>query len=314
MARAATARRAVTAGTSVARYIWTHPANSGQRPAAVLRVLRYHLTARLLGRRTIARLGDRSSLWVDLHRTAAAMVLYANPPDLPEMMAWRRVLGPGEIFIDVGANVGTYTIWAAELGADVIALEPAADAFALLQENLALNGYAARAIKAAAGAACGTARFTAGQGAANRLDPDGSVETDVVTVDSLVGDRVVAGLKVDVEGFELEVLRGCAEALTQQRIRLVQLEWNMASEAALGTDRRSVVELLAGYGYALYRPDAAGRLLPITDPGYGPDIFACPGRSQEPFIDVSYVGALPEMTPGLPADRNQQGHRTGESR
>jgi FkbM family methyltransferase len=277
-ARAGTARRALTAGTSVARYVWTHPANSGQRPAAVLRVLRYHANARLLGRRTIARLGDRSLLWVDLHRTAAAMVLYANPPDVPEMTAWRRALAPGEVFVDVGANVGTYTVWAAELGAEVIALEPGAEACALLRENLALNGYAARVIQAAAGAACGRARFTAGQGAGNRLDPDGPVETDVVTVDSLIGDRVVAGMKVDVEGFELEVLRGCAGALAQQRIRLMQLEWNMASQAALGTDRRPVAELLAGYGYGLYRPDDAGHLRPVADPGYGPDVFACPAR------------------------------------
>jgi len=43
-----------------------------------LRQLCYHATARLLGRQTIARLGDRSRLWVDLHRTAAAIVLHAN--------------------------------------------------------------------------------------------------------------------------------------------------------------------------------------------------------------------------------------------
>jgi FkbM family methyltransferase len=205
------------------------------------------------------------------------MVLYANPPDMPEMLAWRQVLEPGGLFVDVGANVGTYAVWAAELGAEVIALEPSADAFALLEENLALNGYAAWTIQAAAGAACGLAGFTAGQGTANRLDPAGPVKTVVVTVDSLIGDRTVAGMKVDVEGFELEVLRGCAGALAQQRIRLIQLEWNMASEAALGTDRRPVAELLAGYGYALYQPDAVGQLRPVADPGYGPDVFARPG-------------------------------------
>jgi FkbM family methyltransferase len=261
---------------SVLRYAWTHPANAGRRPAAVLRLLRYHARARLLGRRSIARLGDSSRLWVDLHRTAAAMVLYANPPDVPEMTAWRRVLRPGQVFVDVGANVGTYTLWAAELGAEVISLEPAADAFALLRENLALNGYAARAIQAAAGAACGTARFTAGQDAGNRLDPAGPVQTRVVTVDSLIGDRVVAGMKVDVEGHELDVLRGCAAALAGRRIRMIQLEWNMASQLALGTDRQPVADLLATHGYALYRPDSSGQLRPVTDPGYGADIFACP--------------------------------------
>lgn len=276
MARAATARRAVTAGTSVARYIWTHPANSGQRPAAVLRVLRYHLTARLLGRRTIARLGDRSSLWVDLHRTAAAMVLYANPPDLPEMLAWQRALATGGLFIDVGANVGTYAIWAAELGAEVIALEPAADTFSLLEENIALNGYPVSAVRAAAGDHCGWARFTSGLDAGNSLSRDGPAVTRLVTVDSLIGSRPVTGMKVDVEGFEIDVLRGAARALAEHRIGLIQIEWNEASTVAVGADRRPIAELLAGYGYRLYRPDATGHLIPVADPGFGADVFASP--------------------------------------
>ena len=65
--------------------------------------------------------------------------------------------------------MGTYTIWAAECGAEVIALEPAADTFDLLLENVALNGYEVAAIQAAAGDSCGTARFTAGLDTVNRL-------------------------------------------------------------------------------------------------------------------------------------------------
>jgi FkbM family methyltransferase len=239
-------------------------------------MVRYQAAARLLGRRAVAPLGDRSHVWVDLHYTAASMVLYANPPDWSEMTAWRRVLRPGDVFLDVGANIGTYTVWAAELGAEVIALEPSTDACARLEENLALNGYQARVICAAAGARPGTARFTTGQGSANRIDPDGATQTQVVTVDSLIGNRVAAGMKVDVEGFELDVLRGCAHALAEHRILTIQLEWNMASRSAFGTDRQPVADLLAGYGYELCRPDAKGQLRPVTDTGYGPDIFARP--------------------------------------
>ena len=176
-------------GAGVVRYIWAHPSNAGQRLRALLRAARYQAQARLLGRRAVARLGERSRLWVDPHRTAASMVLYANPPDLPEMLVWRRALRDGGLFVDVGANVGTYTIWAAEQGAEVIALEPAADTFGLLEENIALNGYRVTAVRAAAGDHCGSARFTAGLDAGNSLAPDGPVETDLVTVDSLIGDR-----------------------------------------------------------------------------------------------------------------------------
>src|ERR1700742_5327415 len=205
-------------------YFWQHPANSGQRYRALLRMAHYQATARLLRRRSVARLGDRSRIWVDLHRWGASKVLYANPPDLPEMLAWRRVLRDGGLFVDVGANVGTYTIWAAELGAEVIALEPAADTFSLLQENIALTGYPVTAVQAAAGDHCGTARFTAGLDAGNSLAPDGPAVTELVTLDSLIGGRTVAGLKIDVEGFELDVLRGAAQALAGQRIGLIQLE------------------------------------------------------------------------------------------
>jgi FkbM family methyltransferase len=267
---------AIASGTGVVTYVWRHPANSGQRVRALLRALRYQARGRLLRRRAVARLGERSRLWVDLHRTSASMVMYANPPDLPEMLVWRRELREGGLFIDVGANVGTYTLWAAELGAEVIALEPAEDTFGLLQENIALNGYQVTAVRAAAGDHCGTARFTSDLDAANCLAADGPVGANLMTIDSLVGDRHVTGMKVDVEGFEIDVLRGCARALGERRIGLIQLEWNEKSTAAVGAGRRPVAQLLTECGYRLYRPDPTGDLVPVADPGFGADVFARP--------------------------------------
>jgi hypothetical protein len=100
--------------------------------------------------------------------------------------------------------------------------------------------------------------------------------TELVTLDSLIGDRRVAGMKIDVEGFEIDVLRGAVRALAGRRIGLIQIEWNEMSALALGTDRRPVAELLAAHGYRLYRPDAACRLIPDTDQGFGADVFARP--------------------------------------
>jgi FkbM family methyltransferase len=274
-ALARTAAQCAT-GASVIRYIWEHPSNDGRRLRALQRAARYQFVARLLGHRAVAQLGERSRLWVDLHRTAASKVLYANPPDRPEMLAWRRVLHDGSLFIDVGANVGTYTLWAAEHGAEVIALEPAADTFALLQENIALNKYQVTARQAAAGDHCGTARFTAGLDAGNSLAADGPVLTELVTIDSLIGDRLVAGMKVDVEGFEVDVLRGAARALAEHRIGVIQIEWNHASLLAVGEDRRSIAILLADHGYRLFRPDPTGQLAPVSDPDFGADVFAVP--------------------------------------
>ena len=62
-------------------------------------------------------------------------------------------------------------------------------------ENVVLNGYSVKPIEAAAGAVCGTARFTSGRDCVNRLDPAGGVETMMVTIDSLINNRTVAGIK-----------------------------------------------------------------------------------------------------------------------
>ena len=192
------------------------------------------------------------------------------------MLTWRKFLRPGDLFVDVGANVGSYSIWAAELGAEVIALEPAEDTFALLEENVALNGYPIKAIRAAAGATQGSARFTHGQDCVNRLHPNGATETEVLTLDSIVGDRIVSGMKVDVEGFEIDVLRGCERALSEHRVRLLQLEWNGTSMQAVGTDRRPVARLLEEFGYGLYCADRSGGLSPLNDLRFRPDVFARP--------------------------------------
>jgi FkbM family methyltransferase len=270
--------KGVSDSVGILKFVWGHPANEGARARALVRAVRFQASGRLLGRRTLARLGQRSVVWADLHRTGASKVVYANPPDHPEMLVWQQVLQPGDVFVDVGANIGSYAIWAADLGAEVIALEPAEDTFGLLRENIALNDYSIKAIQAAAGAVCGTARFTIGQDTVNQMDPDGIAEAAMVTIDSVIEDRTVAGMKVDVEGFEIEVLLGCERALSEHRIRLIQLEWNRASQYAMGADRQPVADLLAAHGYSLFRPGSSGHLAPLADVSFGPDVFAQPCR------------------------------------
>ena len=204
-------------------------------------------------------------------------------------MVWRKYLRRGDIFIDVGANAGSYTIWAAELGAEVIALEPVKDTYDLLVENLKLNGYEAKTIQAAVGASSGVVRFTSGQDDQNHIDSSGDIEVEMVTIDLIIGAAEIAGMKIDVEGFEIDVLRGCVRSLREQRIGLMELEWNSTSERAVGTNRGPVAELLNECGYGLYRPDSSGNLVPITDHDFGDDVFACPtsGTNHMRVFEVS---------------------------
>lgn len=61
--------------------------------------------------------------------------------DEPETIEWLDMIGPDDLLWDIGANVGLYAIYAAKVtGCRVVAFEPEAQNFAILMENIALNG------------------------------------------------------------------------------------------------------------------------------------------------------------------------------
>jgi FkbM family methyltransferase len=224
-----------------------------------------------------------------LHDTAAAKSLYANPPDWNDMWAWRRILKPGDLFVDVGSNAGSYALWAADAGAEVIAVEPSRGMAAKLRANVTLNRFRITVRECALGPEPGRMWLTCDRGSTNHLLPGPAAAAEPVevdTLDNLLGDRYAAGVKIDVEGAELLVLAGARRALAAQRIGVLQLEWNAMSHYLLGESREAVAALLTGYGYQLLRPDHHG-LLRETDTSTAShlDVFAAaPGyvRQAEP--------------------------------
>lgn len=219
-------------------------------------------------------------MWAVLHHAASSKVAYANPPDWAEMQAWARLLQAGDLFVDVGANVGAYSLWAADLGARVIAVEPGEEASELLRENIALNPDAhVEVVPCALAAAPGFMRFTEGLDTTDHLLPGGTRGrwVKVRKLDDVLAGRVAAGVKIDVEGAERLVLEGAASSLAEGRINVLQLEWNELSTQVLGEDRGPVAAILERHGYRLFRPDAEGALQPVTNPGCGEDAFAVLG-------------------------------------
>ena len=239
------------------------------------RALAFQARGRLLHKPSRTKIGRRGVLLADLHSYGASKAVYANPPDWPEMLVWQQRLSPGDLFIDVGANVGTYTLWAGDLGAEVIAIEPGPSAVERLRRNIALNDFPITVIESAATDHCGTVRIDPGQDTIAHIG-EGRYEVEAVTLDSIIGGRRVAGMKIDVEGAERLVLEGARGALGDQRIRCLQLEWNSTSVEYYGEQRTLVADLLAQFGYCLYRPSDDGTLHPAT-PEIGPDVFALPG-------------------------------------
>jgi len=266
----------------VLAFVWSHPANRRHRLRSVAHAVRFQVRGRL-GRPTMTTVGRRGRMRAWLHDTAAARALYANPPDWNEMRAWSRWLRPGDLFVDVGSNVGGYALWVAEAGAEVIAVEPDRDAATKLRANVALNEYPIVVRECALAAEPGRMWLTRDLGATNHLlsaPSAGAAQVEVDTLDNLLGDRYAAGVKIDVEGVERLVLEGAVRALAEHRIGVLQLEWNAMSQRVLGETRSPVADLLARHGYRLARPDRQGELRPaVASAASDRDMFAIPHRA-----------------------------------
>jgi FkbM family methyltransferase len=265
---------------SLMQFVWRHPANSQHRARSLTRALSYQFTARVMGREGVGTVGDRGRVRVQLHDNGASQSIYANPSDYWEMTLWRQILRPSDLFLDVGANVGLYSLWAADADAQVWAFEPDPGAAAQLRENATLSGLEVTVHEFALGAERGVIAFSVGLGTGNRVIADGVDalvrEVDVRPLDEVLKGRRARGMKIDVEGAERLVLQGARTLLETRAIDAIQLEWNFMSSVTLGEGRQPVLDLLESAGYVLVRPSAHGtHPVPRAELlEFGADVFA----------------------------------------
>jgi FkbM family methyltransferase len=163
-------------------------------------------------------------------RAAARYRQFSWNPE--EYRAFREAVRPGAVVLDVGANVGSYTLlfamWAGPAGR-VIALEPAPDAREGLRVHVALNRVADRVeiIAAAAAEHAGSARFgvdgaSGGNALINAGSPTGrTIEVETTSLDEFCRMRGLRPdvMKIDAEGAELDVLKGARSVLAHPGMR-----------------------------------------------------------------------------------------------
>lgn len=182
-----------------------------------------------------------------------------------EFMFLAQVLRPGMTFVDVGANDGLYTLFASrrvETTGKVIALEPSSREFARLERNLRLNASAnVSALLMAASDREGAASLRlAGFGHeglntlgefAYAIEQEATEEIRLITLDSIIKkhrlERIDV-LKMDVEGGELNALKGATAILAKHK-PLILLEIVEAALKHQGASREAVLDFLESFGY-----------------------------------------------------------------
>lgn len=183
----------------------------------------------------------------------------------PVTIDWLQGIEPGEVLVDVGANVGMYTIFAAVVSkAKVFAFEPESQNFALLIKNIWENQVSnlVTAWPAALSDTQGVskiyiAKFGVGYSAnsyGEQVDPNlehfepamaqGSI---ALTLDQLVADGVVEvpnHIKIDVDGFEHKVISGARTVLSNTGLKTILVEINQRLD-----EHMAIIGTLADYGF-----------------------------------------------------------------
>jgi len=207
-------------------------------------------------------------------------VVYFGWPDWAEMQLLRELLRTDDTFFDIGANVGVYSVLASTLvgsNGQVLAFEPDPINAEKLRANFLLNDLPVDDVhQVAVGEESGTRRFANNKGSIGSLLPDGAVNgIDVVCkkLDDIISDPIGTYIaKVDVEGFELGVMKGASELLASHSIKAMIIETNDCCKH-LGQTRAELQKFLNEFGYSFFGVDVSAdgiRLDPIPLEGAYP--------------------------------------------
>lgn len=256
------------------RYLLNHPFNRGQRLAALGRFARWQVVSRVYPHRA------HSTPWIDdvrllVHRGETGLTgnLYSGLHEFEEMAFALHFLRPGDLFVDVGANSGAFTLLACgAAGANGIAIEPVPATFQRLQEQLRWNNLTARVAAWNIGLAeqRSRLRFTSGLDTINHALAPGEqeagevIEVSVETLDDVCAQQLPTVIKIDVEGFEAQVLAGGRKTLATPTVAAVIMELN-GSGQRYGVRDEDLLDQMRDFGFGMAQYDPLTRMLKSVD-------------------------------------------------
>jgi FkbM family methyltransferase len=174
-----------------------------------------------------------SKLYVSKSEASVTGNLYCGLMEFEEMSFLLHYLQSEDLFVDVGANSGSYTILASAVqGSSVISFEPVHNSFTRLLNNVGLNNvtHLVDLRKKAIGAEIGSVRISSDFDSTNRIlgnqdSTEDSVLVEISTLDLEI-QRIPKIVKIDVEGFESQVLAGASDLLKNKNLKAVIIELN----------------------------------------------------------------------------------------
>jgi FkbM family methyltransferase len=254
------------------KYLLSHPIGRKNKLKSLSNWLKWQVTQKILQRPVLMPFIGDSTFLVRKSMTGATGNIYSGLHEFEEMAFLLHFLDKEDVFFDVGANVGSYTILASKvIGAISCSFEPSPVTFHHLENNIFLNRIQNKVFlfNKGVGAEKGSMQFSVNQDTINHIVLDGqeeSITVEITTLDqhSTEQNLIPNLIKVDVEGFETEVIRGANSLLKNEKLQAVILELN-GSGSRYGFDEDAIHKKMIDSGFKAYRYLPFNRKLEIRE-------------------------------------------------
>jgi len=249
------------------KFIFIHPFNSDNKINAIINFFKWQLSCLLNPYPIIYNFTENSKLIITKGLAGATGNLYCGLMEYNEMGFLLHFLKPADTFVDIGANIGSYTILASsQVKANSISIEPLQETFKKLIDNILINKVEqnVKAFNIGLGSEIGKIHFTQSLDTINHVATKEEIDTIEVKIDTLdnllMNEQCPSLIKIDVGGYENEVINGAEKTLENQSLKAIIIELN-GSGSSYGYDDENIHLKLLQYGFKPYCYNPKGKEL-----------------------------------------------------
>jgi len=188
----------------------------------------------------------------------------------------KRIIEKGDIVVDVGANIGYYTLLFAKLvgpNGKVYAFEPEPKNFNILKKNIKINGYNnVKLVQKAVSSITGKTKLYI---ASDNMGSHSMIKNDqkeIISIDSIRLDdyfheykEKIKFIKLDIEGNEMEAIKGMISILKKNSEIKIMTEFNPFMLQKSGIEPKKYLEFLKEFDFKIYFPDKkTSKIIPVN--------------------------------------------------
>ena len=243
------------------KFVLFHPLNRNNRLAAIWRVISFQIVSRITNNPILLPYINNTYLLTKHGMTGATGNWYCGLHEYEDMGFLLHTLQPGDLFVDIGANIGSYSILAASCkDVKVEAFEPIPSTFSWLQKNIQVNSMSqVNLMNIGLAEKKDTVYFSSNLGTVNHVLSDNeknrsSIKVDVFPLDEVLKEKCPTIIKIDVEGYESQVLDGAKNIINNPSLIAIIIELN-GSGRKYGKKDGDIHKLLINKGFESFKYD-----------------------------------------------------------